>query len=390
MQSPNDYPRRVLVAACGMTPQVVTETLYALRVSAEQPFLVNEIRLITTSKGRQQAELSLLRDRQFERLCTDYGIEGIRFGADDIKVMRNERGEEMDDIRTPGDNAAAADCIAEELRALTDDPQTAVHVSLAGGRKTMGYYIGYVLSFYGRAQDRLSHVLVTDGFEAHPEFFYPTPDSRIITTRQNQYLDTATAQVTLAEIPFVRLRHTLPSRLLGERTSFGEAVRWSNLDTIRRSLVIDLRAGTLTASGESVPMERKELAFYAAFARGAKDGEPAFEISEKHSVPLARAFAEELARSRGMDPEAQPDLNALFEALADSDLDPRTLGSVRNGVTRSYVAPLASNIKSTLEDALGTRVAQDYRINLLGNIKSSTGRVTLYGLDLTANQITFI
>jgi CRISPR-associated protein (TIGR02584 family) len=35
-------------------------------------------------------------------------------------------------------------------------------MSIAGGRKTMGFYAGYALSLYGRAQDRMSHVLVEE------------------------------------------------------------------------------------------------------------------------------------------------------------------------------------------------------------------------------------
>jgi CRISPR-associated protein (TIGR02584 family) len=33
---------------------------------------------------------------------------------------------------------------------------------------------GCALSLFGRPQDRLSHILVTHEFEAHPEFVYPT------------------------------------------------------------------------------------------------------------------------------------------------------------------------------------------------------------------------
>jgi CRISPR-associated protein (TIGR02584 family) len=30
---------------------------------------------------------------------------------------------------------------------------------MPGERKTMGFYVGYALSLFGRAQDRLSHVI---------------------------------------------------------------------------------------------------------------------------------------------------------------------------------------------------------------------------------------
>ena len=43
----------------------------------------------------------------------------------------------------------------------------------------MGYYLGYALSLFGRSQDRLSHVLVSDGYEGHPEFYYPSKNSKV-------------------------------------------------------------------------------------------------------------------------------------------------------------------------------------------------------------------
>ncbi|MBF4102237.1 hypothetical protein INT80_01850 [Gallibacterium anatis] len=45
-----------------------------------------------------------------------------------------------------------------------------MHVSIAGGRKTMGFFAGYALSLYGRAQDSLSHVLVSAEYEAIQNF----------------------------------------------------------------------------------------------------------------------------------------------------------------------------------------------------------------------------
>lgn len=37
----------------------------------------------------------------------------------------------------------------------------------------MGFFVGYALSLFGRAQDRLSHVLVSDPFESLTDFYYP-------------------------------------------------------------------------------------------------------------------------------------------------------------------------------------------------------------------------
>ncbi len=216
MRVEGESPRRILLCACGITPQVVTESLYCLRVAAEERFAVNEVHIITTARGREAAEASLLVAGHFAQLCKDYGFDDIRFDASHIEVIRDPLGSELDDIRSPEENAAAADCITELIRRLSSDEGAALHVSLAGGRKTMSYYAGYALSLFGRPQDRLSHVLVKEEFEAEPEFFYPTPDSRAIRTRSGRHLDASRATLTLANIPFVRLRGTLPAHILSQ------------------------------------------------------------------------------------------------------------------------------------------------------------------------------
>lgn len=59
---PHQYPRRILLCVSGTSPQIITETLFALAVETEgrPAFLPTEIRVLTTSKGAEQARLSLL------------------------------------------------------------------------------------------------------------------------------------------------------------------------------------------------------------------------------------------------------------------------------------------------------------------------------------------
>ena len=51
-------PRRLLVAVVGMSPQVVTETIWVL--IKERRFCPDEVRLITTCNGRNRALRDLL------------------------------------------------------------------------------------------------------------------------------------------------------------------------------------------------------------------------------------------------------------------------------------------------------------------------------------------
>ena len=265
MNLPHHYPKRILLAVSGMSPQIVTETLYALsQTQQDQPFIPTEIHLISTTTGKNRAELELLHatSGKFHQLCKDYGLQGIQFSADNIHVITDKNGVLLEDIKTPEENEAAADFITQKVNELTRDTESALHVSIAGGRKTMGYYLGYALSLYGRAQDRMSHVLVTDRYESLAEFFYPTIDSQVIYGRDNQPLDTQAAQVILASIPFVRLRGGLPHFLLEGKASFNDSVRFARTLEADPLLEIDLALGCLYANSIAVPLTAVNFAFY--------------------------------------------------------------------------------------------------------------------------------
>ena len=129
MLSTNEYPRRILVAVSGLSPQIVTETLYSLAVASTCPFVPTEIHLITTSGGAEKSRLGLLSDDPgwFHRLCKDYSLPPIRFDADTIHTLTDAIGKPLDDIRSQEDNRRAADGITDLVREFTADPQSALH-----------------------------------------------------------------------------------------------------------------------------------------------------------------------------------------------------------------------------------------------------------------------
>ena len=107
------YPRRVLLAVTGLSPQIVTETLYALAV--ERCWIPTEVRVITTLQGAEEARLRLLSDDPgwFHRLREDYQLPEIAFDTDNIHVIKRPNGEPLRDILTDADNVALADFITE-------------------------------------------------------------------------------------------------------------------------------------------------------------------------------------------------------------------------------------------------------------------------------------
>ncbi len=346
---PSQYKRRILLAVSGLSPQIVTETIYALAASPDAPFVPTEVHLITTREGAQKAELSLLSDDLgwFHKLCKDYNLPTIAFNRKNIHIMRdaNERG--MSDIRSIEDNRAAADFITARVREFSADPDCALHVSIAGGRKTMGFYLGYALSLYGRAQDRLSHVLVSEPFENSIDFFYPTPYSRVLQTRDGKLADTAMAEVTLAEIPFVSLRHGLPAKLLSGHASFNETVIAAQAALAAPGLVINFGSRSIRAGGQTIELPPAELALLAVFVRQTLQGGPALPAPPKGSPDLA--WAKRFLR----------EYRACHHTLADIEATERAL---RAGMDGEYFSQRKSKLERRLKNALGP-AATHYRID---------------------------
>lgn len=379
MQTPDNHidsasarPRRILLAVTGLSPQIVTETLYALAVCGDPPWLPTEVHLITTATGRREAELNLLADQKpsgelgwFHRLRADYDLPPITFDTDHIHILRDADGVPLDDIRTPVDNERAADFITEIVRGLTLDEQSELHVSIAGGRKTMGYYLGYALSLFGRPQDQLSHVLVSEPFENNREFYYPTPYRRPIAVRRGATTETHDAQqarVDLARIPFVRLREGLPDALLAGETTFSGTVQVLNRVLGRPSLVIDVTEERLRAGGCEVPMAPADLAFLLWFARRACSGLPGLRrpFEEGFSRDYSRDYLAEYDRLRG--------LNTAIEAR------------YQHGMSTRHFDERLSRLNKSLRVALGRVAAAPYLIE-------GVGRPKRYALDLPASAI---
>ena len=366
-------PRRILLAVTGLTPQIVTETLYALACNRPDPWIPHEIHLITTATGADNARLNLLAgQRWFHRLCEDYGLSPIVFTPEQIHVLQDAEGRPLDDIRTQADNTLAADFITETLRGLTEDPHTEIHVSIAGGRKTMGYYLGYALSLYGRPQDRLSHVLVSDPYETNRDFYYPTPYEHPIHSRRGDKevtVDARQANVDLADIPFVRLRDGLPERLRTGQAGFTRVVATANRGLQAPQLVLNIADRQAWADEEALGLSETEFLILLWLAERAARGEQATDWS-------AQALAEEFQALAG---RVLSSMSGAYERIEKAITERKTV-TIR---CAKYFEPHKSRINGKLETVLGARSAERYQI-----VTSRDGeRVTVF-LPLKPEQIT--
>ena len=185
----DDMERYNLLIALGISPAVLTETIWTLAVEHPQPAIPAEIHVVTTLTGERT-----LRNRLFDtpdeeglsvwaRFCREVlqldpeAPEAPRFH---IHVPLRGNGLKLDDIRTWDDDRRYAELCYRVVAQLCADPDAPrVVASIAGGRKTMSAHLLTAFSLYARPRDESIHVLV------HPErpvledptFFYPRPGS---------------------------------------------------------------------------------------------------------------------------------------------------------------------------------------------------------------------
>jgi CRISPR-associated protein (TIGR02584 family) len=210
-QSEGDMSNCNLVFVAGASPQIITETVWAL---VREGTSGGEVVVLTTTRGRQSVVQQLLGPGgQWNRLRREWaGARKFVLTKDSIEVLKGADGRELEDVRSAADNVAAADQIARGVAALTRAGSPPLHASIAGGRKTMGYLLAAAMMLYGRAEDRLSHVLVHPAELEGTNFFFPPNDEgktrhryrgatkRVVTVKGSE------VRIDLAELPFPRLR----------------------------------------------------------------------------------------------------------------------------------------------------------------------------------------
>ncbi len=257
--------RTTLIAVTGLTPAVLTETLWGL-ASEPTPVVPDHIVVITTLTGRAKLTGQLLANgrwdtfrtalrshlgRKHAHLLTD---TRLRFGTaqDHLRVIPTPgpAAQDADDLRTAADHQAAADFILRTVREFSEEEGNRLIFSVAGGRKTMGALLFSVATLLGRAGDRVTHVLVNEPYEnGRLGFLYPGcllgPDP----------LPKAAPKpaIELADVPFVPLRRLFARDLGGRIAGYMDLVRRldekvAGLAEIT-SLDLDINAQTLAVNG---------------------------------------------------------------------------------------------------------------------------------------------
>jgi CRISPR-associated protein (TIGR02584 family) len=336
---PASYPRRALVCVLGTSPSVVTETLYALITSAEPDrFVPTELHLVTTGIGRARAEpllvgpggaLAGLIEEQIPHGTVDPLLRQVHWHVVQLD------GQELDDVHTAEQHKAMGDTVYGLLQRLARDPGLAIHGSIAGGRKSMGFYLGYALSIVGRPQDRLSHVLVNRPFESLPEFFYPPRVPIELVLPDGSRIRSDAATITLAPVPFVPMGQGLAA---GEARSFREAVEDVQRGLLRHQLIVDprmceIRYGELTL--KLPPREALWMTFFALLREEAGSGDGL--VTRPEGMAGAQATMDRACRFANVD--------RLDICNVAKDYFSEVKSLINKAITKQWGAALADRLK---------------------------------------------
>lgn len=279
--------KTVLISTLGASPQVVTETLWALMnpelTETKRP--PDERRVPFRVHMIATAFIAEREDEIRERIVELYRQGGHPPpGGDDVllDVVEDDSGAPIPDIRTARDNAFFSRRIADTVRGYAGDESLRIHLSLAGGRKTMSSYALSAAMFFCRPHDEVSHVLANPPeLEGHPEFWWPGqpvgevarrargggPETRVSTA-------IGSASVDLVPVPFAPLSPLLPAGASEKAADLESIARWiRSYQSYRQGgrLVLDFKALTLEIGEEPLArLTQKEFSLYALLALARK------------------------------------------------------------------------------------------------------------------------
>lgn len=282
------HKRIVLVSAMGTSPAVLTNTVWGL--AHQKPSIVpDEIVVFITKSGKELLIQRLFDDGVWNEMRSNLKREKIEidgklvFGATSIRVIPDAEGNEIDDLRTGDDNLRAADFMLSQLRQYTEDSETELHVSIAGGRKTMSALLFSCMTLLGRECDKVYHVLLPQDLEqgAPPEFFYPEPGKTFVSKGTTKKLKAKEISTELFEVPFVRMRGWYQEKFNAIPPSYRALVarvqEVAPPAVVYPEIEIDAWNGWAKIDGKLAPMSKACFAMLLLIA----DGCPAKDLHRK-------------------------------------------------------------------------------------------------------------
>lgn len=286
---PSNFEKRILLLSIGGSPAVLTETLYGLIHLKKHPFIPTEIHVITSEFGKRQIAAQLFPKGEPDKITELYMHNKGAFQENGLPTFTLDKhvhvfhdpdtNEPLEDTLTPEQCNAAADLFKDIIFEFINKDSlntSAIHCSLAGGRKTMSFFMGYLFSICGRTQDKLSHTLIEPNQLEFPHpipnkrFFYPIPDQQHeYTVRKDgktstHLIDAKDINIHIVDIPYAAvIRDTAFLKEL-EKNSYSESIEKINTFIDIRYPKLNFDDRTVAFGNIAIELDPRTFAFYCA------------------------------------------------------------------------------------------------------------------------------
>lgn len=341
-----------LLALLGLHPKVLTETLYGLCV--KRSIAITKVIGIASGVAKQKIVSELLNPvaGEFYKLCREYPecFTGIQFSAESVRVARFG-DDEIADIANSRQSQAYLDLIMGSVMEMTSHKEVCLYTVVAGGRRTMSVYLAMVMQLLARPQDRMYHLFVEPWeAETNSDFYFPTRNTKPMTTYDGRAFDAKDVRVDLVEIPFLRLRSRVPAELLAS-PDYQSILTWMQreVDVAPQLLPLSIDAvqHRLLIGAIPIPLEPVELAIYWFFA----------EKSAKREERVAREdyvrYFEKPKADGHFSRQASSRMKRIYETLALRDeMRSRFLKAFNKEgrIALEHLRPHFSNLKRKIRE----------------------------------------
>ena len=231
-----DKERVVLISVVGMSPAVVTESIWGLH--QERPELVpDEVVVYTTRLAWENLHKAMFSEQAGTSVWADLQQKVGREITLRKRIFEDNQGGELPDIVTSADQELVADQLLRGIRELKNPQQGECRVvaSVAGGSKSMSALMYAAMSLGAAADDMITHVLADETATSCPAFFFPAQQQQELVNRKGEAFTAAKVQIDLAEIPFV------PLAALVKNSDFNSSGGFRQLVERARETVASLR-----------------------------------------------------------------------------------------------------------------------------------------------------
>lgn len=273
--------RTILIAATGTTPAVLTQAVWAM--THQKPAVVpDEIVVLTTKSGKENLDREIF---SREKPVWDEMLAALRkakiaidgkliLGETSIRVIPDERGNGIWDLRSGDDNLRAADYMLQQVRQYTESSDTVVYASIAGGRKTMSALLFSCMSLLGREDDKVFHVLPPPELDGGvvPTMYYPKKGAMYTSRVTGKKYKGDKLHSELFEVPFVRMRGWYQEKFKSippsYRTLISKVQDVAPPAVVYPDIEIDALNGIVTLNGVEVKMSRTCFALLVVLGKG--------------------------------------------------------------------------------------------------------------------------